>query len=168
MTWVIILSYISYTLSLLKGVTQCATSVEGQRVCSEPHNNKEVTEVTVFMGKWKSSNICYEAKSPYTLAQEDCVFVAIFLFVEILFSIILQIDWPTCALPLWWLLTNTSPHGCSDLNIYRTLIRDTGNGKQLPYIHFLARHTGANTWVDGVKINLVQMKRKWLMTEEYL
>lgn len=76
MTWVIILSYICYALSLLKGVTQCVTSGKRQRVWgSEPHNNTEVTELTVFMVKWKSSNICFEAKSSYTLAQEACVFV---------------------------------------------------------------------------------------------
>lgn len=74
---VIILSYICYALSLLKEVTQCVTSGERQRVCSEPHFNTELTEVTVFMGKWKSSNICFEAKSSDTLAQEASVFVHI-------------------------------------------------------------------------------------------
>lgn len=42
---------------------------------SEPHINTEVREVTVFMGEWKSSNICFEAKRSYTFPREACVLV---------------------------------------------------------------------------------------------
>lgn len=105
MTWVIILSYICYALSLLKGVTQCVAS--GERVCSEPRINTEVTEVTIFMGKWKSSHICFEAKSSYTLAQEARVFVHVERFL-------------VCGNPF----LHRTPHSSDNLCLARMMITD--------------------------------------------
>lgn len=108
MTWVIILSYICYALSLLKGVTQCVTSGERQRVRPEPHINTEVTEVAIFMGKWKSSNICFEAKSSYTFDQEACIFVHV------------QQHFLVCGNPF----LHHTPHSSDNLCLARMVITD--------------------------------------------
>lgn len=128
----------------------CHIWAEAEGRFCPPHNNTGVTEVTVFMGEWKCSNICFKATGSYTLAQEARVFMHVeplFLVCGNPFCITRRIVRTTCALPVWWLLTNTSPHGCSDPNIYRTLITDTGNGKtanprSLPCQAPLSKHLG--------------------------
>lgn len=109
MTWAIILSYICSALSLLKGGLHSVSHLgRGRGSALNPNINTEVREVTVFMGKWKSSNICFEAKSSCTLAQEAGAFVHV------------ERRFPVCGTPFLHLTL----HSWDNLCLARMVITD--------------------------------------------